>query len=88
MPTTPTADHLESFLRSRVAELSGTPLDEVGVDRPLADLGLDSIQLLGLSTDVEDEYGFVVDEAQMWEQPTIRGLAAAIHGSVAAGSVR
>jgi acyl carrier protein len=70
-----TESSIQQWLVDRIAGIAEINSDEVDVDRPLADFGLDSIQLFGLSNDLEKFLGQKVSEVVAWDFPTIALLA-------------
>lgn len=67
---------LEDWLSDRLAELLGIAADDVDPDAPFAELGLDSMQAVAISGDLEELLGRSLDPALLWEFPTIKRLAA------------
>jgi acyl carrier protein len=47
----------------------------VGIDTPLADLGIDSVLGMTLCADLECEKGFAVETTIVWDYPTIDAIA-------------
>lgn len=70
-----TESSIQQWLVERIAATAEVKPEEVDVDRPLADFGLDSIQLFGLSSDLEKFLGQKVSEVVAWDFPTIALLA-------------
>ena len=70
-----TESSIQQWLVERIAATAELKPEEVDVDRPLADFGLDSIQLFGLSSDLEKFLGQKVSEVVAWDFPTIALLA-------------
>lgn len=75
----PTVDALESWLRDRVATYGEVDPGAFTEDTPLTDLGFSSVYALTLCGDIEDTFGLDVEPTVVWENPTIRRLAAALH---------
>jgi len=71
-----TESEIQNWLRIRIAELVETLPEAIDVDRPLADFGLDSVQIAGLSGDLEIALGRPVPETAAWEHPTVGRLSA------------
>jgi acyl carrier protein len=67
---------IRDWLSVRVAQIAETSPEDVDPDRPLADFGLDSVQIAEISADLEDAIGRPVPETAPWEYPTIATLAA------------
>jgi acyl carrier protein len=70
-----TESSIQQWLVGRIAGLVEIKPEDVDVDRPLADFGLDSIQLFGLSSDLEKFLGQKVSEVVAWDFPTIALLS-------------
>jgi acyl carrier protein len=79
-----TASALETWLTERAATYGELPLDAFTVDTPLTELGFNSVYALTLCGDIEDTYGVDVDPTVVWDNPTIRQLAAALQKVIAA----
>jgi neocarzinostatin naphthoate synthase len=71
-----TPEELAEDLRAEVAaELRMRPAD-VGLGQPLPELGVDSVLLVTLRARLLRRYGVDLPQTIMWNQPTIRALAA------------
>lgn len=71
-----TPEELAEDLRTQVAaELRMSPAD-VGLGRPLPELGVDSVLLVTLRARLLRRYGVDLPQTILWNQPTIRALAA------------
>ncbi|KAA2250732.1 acyl carrier protein [Solihabitans fulvus] len=73
---TMTSDEVRAWLIDRVAYHLDRDPARIRPDVPLADYGLDSVYAMGVSGDIEDEFGIAVEAADLWERPTIDALAA------------
>ncbi|MET9499279.1 beta-ketoacyl synthase N-terminal-like domain-containing protein, partial [Streptomyces sp. NPDC006552] len=80
---TTTAD-LTAFLRTSVAELLDIRPDAVDADRPLRDLGLDSVRLMALVAALARHLERPVPSWVVWQHPTITGIAAHLTGAAPA----
>ncbi|HLW87302.1 MAG TPA: acyl carrier protein [Terriglobales bacterium] len=78
-----TESSIQQWLVDRIAGLAKVKPEDVDVARPLADFGLDSIQLFGLSSDLEKFLGQKVSEVVAWDFPTIALLAKHLSNSSA-----
>ncbi|MFE2567686.1 SDR family NAD(P)-dependent oxidoreductase [Streptomyces mirabilis] len=79
--TTPedvTSEDVRAWLTSAVAEAAG--LDPLAVDpeRPIAELGLGSRQLVTLAAELSGRIGRAVEPSLVFDHPTIAALAAAV----------
>jgi len=71
-----TPEELAEDIRTQVAaELRMSPAD-IGLGRPLPELGVDSVLLVTLRTRLLRRYGVDLPQTILWNQPTIRALAA------------
>ncbi|GAB2593908.1 acyl carrier protein [Streptomyces capparidis] len=48
----------------------------IAVDVPFTEYGLDSVAAIGLTGEIEDEFGIVLEPTAAWDHPTVAGLAA------------
>lgn len=64
-----------TWLTDRVAHLLAMDAVDVDADRPLAELGLSSLQAVELAGDLEDRLGRPVDPTVVYDYPTIADLA-------------
>ncbi|GGO28111.1 polyketide synthase [Microbispora rosea subsp. aerata] len=79
----PTVVALESWLRDRVATYGEVDPSTFTEDTPLTELGFSSVYALTLCGDIEDTFGVDVEPTIVWDNPTIRRLAAALHELIA-----
>lgn len=70
------ASEVLPWLKEKFAEWLEVSPEDIKVERPIASYGLDSISAVTLSVCLEDELGFPLDAALMWEHPTLASLAA------------
>ena len=73
---------LASWLIERIRFYDQVDPEEVTLDAPLTELGLDSIYVLTLCGDIEDTYGIVVDPMFMADNGTVRDLASALSARI------
>jgi len=66
---------LVDWLTVKVAAYVNVPPDEIGIDTPLADCGIDSISGLALCVDLQCEMGFDIDTTIVWDYATIDAMA-------------
>lgn len=78
------AEDVEGWLVATVAAETGLRPDEVDVDRPLAEFGLSSVGLVGLTTGLAVVTGSEVDPSLVFEYPTIGALSIALGATSAA----
>ncbi|MFB7924153.1 SDR family NAD(P)-dependent oxidoreductase, partial [Streptomyces sp. NPDC056081] len=75
-----TAEDITAFVRTAVAELLDVRPETVDVDRPLRDLGLDSVRILSLVAVLSEHLGRPVPGWAVWQYPTVAGLGAHLAG--------
>ena len=68
-------EELVDWLTVKVADYLGLRPDEIGIDIPLADCGIDSISGLALCADMHFEKGFDVETTIVWDYATIDEIA-------------
>ncbi|WP_406353334.1 acyltransferase domain-containing protein [Streptomyces sp. NBC_01635] len=71
-PDDPDEGDFAAWLAERIG---GYARRVVGEDEELSAWGLDSVALLGLFGDIEEEFGSLLDPADIWAHPTVRDLA-------------
>ncbi|MFJ2899881.1 SDR family NAD(P)-dependent oxidoreductase, partial [Streptomyces sp. NPDC087218] len=76
----PGAEDIAGFLRDAVAAALDARPETVDVDRPLRDLGLDSVRILSLVAVLSEHLGRPVPGWVVWQYPTVAGLAAHLAG--------
>ncbi len=79
---------IERWLVSWIARTTEIAPDAVEIDRPLADFGLNSLQIANLSADLERALGHAIEETAVWDHPTIALLSAHLGGQPAAPTPR
>jgi acyl carrier protein len=66
---------IQEWLVARIAAIAQITPQEVDLDRPFAEFGMDSMQLFELSGDLQKFLGHDVSEIVAWDYPTIAKLA-------------
>ena len=66
---------LQEWLVTQIAALAKIQAEDVDVDRPFAEFGMDSMQLFQLSGDLQKYLGREVSEIVAWDYPTIAQLS-------------
>ncbi|MGH9694339.1 MAG: KR domain-containing protein, partial [Bryobacteraceae bacterium] len=66
--------HLLSRLQQRITAELGF-VDPIDLDRPLNEVGLDSLRSVTLANDLEDEFGVLISISELIRGPTINQLA-------------
>ncbi|MFB6714056.1 SDR family NAD(P)-dependent oxidoreductase, partial [Streptomyces sp. NPDC056358] len=76
----PGAEDIAGFLRDIVAAALDVRPETVDADRPLRDLGLDSVQITSLVAALSEHLGRPVPGWAVWQYPTVAGLSAHLAG--------
>ena len=66
---------IQQWLVTRIAGIAQIGPEEVDMDRPFAEFGMDSMQLFELSGDLQKFLGHDVSEIVAWDYPTIAKLS-------------
>ena len=70
-----TAEDIQVWIASYLAELLEIDVDEVETTITFNRYGLDSAEVIGLTTDLEEWLGFKLEATLMYDYPTIEALA-------------
>jgi acyl carrier protein len=76
IPNPPAAPEVADWLAAQIADYRDVAVAEIDHERPLAELGLDSVYALSLCGDIEERWGLEVEPTVAWDHPTITALAA------------
>ena len=68
-------EEIRGWLISRLAELMRVSPEEVDVQEPFANFGLNSIDAVSLSGDLEDYLNLPLPATLLWDFPTIETLS-------------
>ncbi len=71
---------LERYLLDKLAESLGRPADQIDTDETFAALGLNSVDEVELSGDLETHFACQLDPTLTWKFPTVKLLAAYLAG--------
>lgn len=66
---------VQEWLVTHIAAVAQIRSEEVDIDRPFAEFGMDSMQLFQLSGDLQKFLGHEVSEIVAWDYPTIAQLS-------------
>ncbi|WP_369268975.1 SDR family NAD(P)-dependent oxidoreductase [Streptomyces sp. R11] len=77
-PSLTTPEGVRAWLESAVAEAAGLTPSAVDPDRPIAELGLGSRQLVTLAAELSALTGRILDPSLVFNHPTITALAVAV----------
>ncbi|WP_338770031.1 amino acid adenylation domain-containing protein [Massilia sp. METH4] len=69
------AARIEAWVRGRVAELAGVPVEAIRPERAFADWGLDSNDAVRLSGELERELGLTLPTTLLFDHPTPAAVA-------------
>ena len=79
---------METTVNARLVQLladkAELPVDELGPDRTLEEIGLDSLHLMEVALWVQREYGAIVPEGDLHHDLTVREALAYLDGKTAA----
>jgi acyl carrier protein len=70
---------LESFLGRQLSRVLRVPIDDLDVNQPLNNLGIDSLMAVELRNHVQANLGVVIPVAQLLEDPSIAQLARSLN---------
>jgi acyl carrier protein len=76
------ASEVLPWVVSKFAEWLEVPPEDINPERPIASYGLDSISAVTLSVYLEEELGFELETALLWEHPTLASLSAHLAGEM------
>ncbi|MBN8294610.1 acyl carrier protein [Rhodobacter sp. NTK016B] len=78
MTTKTTLSDIQDFLQARIAKFTGTEASQLGADSVLLDLGLQSIDAVILSGEVEDEFQTEINPSMIFEHETLGSFSQAV----------
>jgi acyl carrier protein len=84
LPRDPAA--IERFIIARLADLRKRDPATIEPGRPFNELGIDSLDAVTLTGELEDRLGGSIDPAELFDHPTPRDLAVFLAGRIAAGA--
>jgi myxalamid-type polyketide synthase MxaB len=75
VPVTERREHLMAHIQAEIADVLGygSP-EEIALDQPLADLGVDSLMAVELANQLEYNLGPTIPASFLFEHPTLEGL--------------
>ncbi|MGW0936866.1 HAD-IIIC family phosphatase [Streptomyces sp. NPDC002666] len=76
--TDPTPEDVEAWLAEAVSRAAGIEPAQVGLDRPMADFGLGSRELMTLGVRLSRALGRSLDPTLVYDHPTIAAIARAV----------
>lgn len=69
---------IESFVRDQIAERTGVPASAISGSTVLVEIGLQSIDAVLISGEVEDRFGIEVEPSLMFECETLDQVVSAL----------
>lgn len=69
---------IESECLRRIAEAKGLPVDKISLDTSLDSIGVDSLDRVSLSFDLEEQYGVEIPESKLHAIRTVKDVAEAV----------
>lgn len=83
-----TADKLQKWFREYLSTHIECHPNEVSLDVPIRDLGLKSIDVLAISGDLGDRFGFCIPDLAVWDNPSANDLIDSLLNQRSADSLR
>lgn len=71
-----TETEIQEWLTTHIAVVAKIGPEQVEMDRPFAEFGMDSMQMFQLSGDLQKFLGYPVSEIIAWDYPTVAKLSA------------
>jgi acyl carrier protein len=68
-------DELLAWMRAHVGERLHKPVSEIDPDAPMDVLGLDSMEAVAMTGELERKLGLRIEPSALWEHRTLRRLA-------------
>jgi acyl carrier protein len=67
---------VEAYLRETIGKVVGAPASKIALNRPLSELGMDSLMAIELKNRIEADLGATVPMVKFLEGPSVRELSA------------
>lgn len=83
-----TADKLQKWFREYLSTHIECHPNEVSLDVPIRDLGLKSIDVLAIPSDLGDRFGFCIPDLAVWDNPSANDLIDSLLNQRSADSLR
>lgn len=74
-PTLPSSQEIQTWMVSYLADLLEMDPEEIATDVPFDSYGLDSSSAVGMTGELEEWLGAVVDPTFIYDYPTVDALA-------------
>lgn len=82
-----TADEVQDWLASQIAEQLGTDADEIDIRVPFDSYGLDSVQAMSIANFGKQHLGLNISPLVMWNYPNIESLSQFLADELAAANL-
>jgi 8-amino-7-oxononanoate synthase len=80
---------IQAWLQARLGRVRGLAPAALALDRPFAEMGIDSVEAVGVAVELEEWIGRTLPETLLWEYPTIAEIAHHLaQGAVPAAPIR
>ncbi len=79
--TAQTPADLALWIVELIANQLGIPAEQIDIHAPFVDFGLDSVQAVSISGEIETQLGRSLSPTLLWDYPTVAALAAHLAGS-------
>ncbi|SDJ97581.1 Acyl transferase domain-containing protein [Actinopolyspora mzabensis] len=76
---------LREDVRAHVAAEARCSVDEIDIDRPLVDIGMDSVMTVAVRDRLRGTFPVPIPPTLVWDRPTVRALAEYLHQKLATG---
>ena len=83
MTTTPQTTEILTWAQEYLADLLGSDAGSLEPDTDFDQLGIDSALAVSMLTEIEDRFGVDLPPESLFENPTLRAVADAVHAHLA-----
>ena len=66
---------IQNLLRARIAQKLNLPLHSIDLHAAIEEYGLDSLEVINFSGEIEEQLGIRIDPSALWEHRTIWQLS-------------
>lgn len=74
MTSSVTNTSLNAFIREKASEYLKRSSDDIALDHPLSEYGIDSVAAVSLCADIEDFLDIDIEPTLAWDHPTIEKM--------------
>jgi acyl carrier protein len=82
MPMLDSSTDIATWLAGQLASYLDIQPEQLDMDLPLAEYGLDSVYALNLCGEIEDSLGVAVEPTLAWDYPTVNAMAGYLRGEL------